>query len=134
MKPDGTRLEDRVPAYEISDAQMGPIFKFALGLLATTIVTVVLMRWLFQALELRRTEAEVPLHPLAAQHEVPPEPRLQSSPGLDNLAFKKRQEEALTTYGWIDRSSGIVRIPIERAIDLTLQKGLPSAQAQPKER
>ena len=42
-------------------------------------------------------------------------------------------EELLTTYGWVDRSAEVVRIPIERAMELTIKdlkegKGIASAE------
>ena len=37
------------------------------------------------------------------------------------LALRTEQREQLTGYGWVDRDAGIVRIPIERAIDLRAQ-------------
>jgi hypothetical protein len=57
---------------------------------------------------------------------LPPGPQLQVSPPEDLQAFRSREEAELNTYGWINRTSGIVRIPIERAIDLVLQEGLPA--------
>ena len=41
----------------------------------------------------------------------------------DNTLMEVRSwhEEILTTYGWIDQSAGIVRVPIERAMELTLK-------------
>ena len=33
----------------------------------------------------------------------------------------KEQAEA-TTYGWVDQKAGVVRLPIDRAIDLTVQE------------
>jgi hypothetical protein len=38
--------------------------------------------------------------------------------------------EALTTYGWVDQSKGIVRLPIERAMELTLQEWQNPAAAR----
>jgi hypothetical protein len=35
------------------------------------------------------------------------------------------QEAILNSYGWVDKEAGVVRIPIERAIELTLERGLP---------
>ena len=52
-------------------------------------------------------------------------PRLQISSRLDLAQFHAREDEELTNYGWVDRSNGIVRIPIERAMDVVLQRGLP---------
>jgi hypothetical protein len=36
-----------------------------------------------------------------------------------------RDKELLSTYGWVDRPAGVVRIPIDRAIDITLERGFP---------
>jgi hypothetical protein len=54
-----------------------------------------------------------------------PEPRLQVAPEVDLAALRAREGLELNTYGWIDRKAGIVRIPIERAMDLTVRRGLP---------
>ncbi|MGN6554178.1 MAG: hypothetical protein ACTHLW_10700 [Verrucomicrobiota bacterium] len=55
-----------------------------------------------------------------------PFPRLQISPPTDLAEFRAREDAELHTYGWINRTSGVVRIPIERAIDLLAQSGLPT--------
>lgn len=54
-----------------------------------------------------------------------PAPNLQINPHEDLLAFRLRENKELTSYGWMDRSNGIVRIPIERAMDLIVERGLP---------
>ncbi|SRR5579862_483902 len=59
-----------------------------------------------------------------------PEPRLQVAPEQDLKAMRTRDEAELHSYGWIDRRAGIVRIPIERAMDLLLEKG-PPVRGQP---
>ncbi len=46
-------------------------------------------------------------------------------PGEALRELRATEESLLTTYGWSDRQRGIVHIPIDRAIDLTLQRGLP---------
>jgi hypothetical protein len=38
---------------------------------------------------------------------------------------RKHEDERLTSYGWVDKNAGRVRIPIDRAMDLVLQRGLP---------
>jgi hypothetical protein len=55
-------------------------------------------------------------------------PPLQVNPPNDWRAFREREEAQLNTYGWIDRTAGVVRIPIARAIDLLLEAGLPVRQ------
>ncbi len=54
-----------------------------------------------------------------------PGPNLQVNPHDDLVALQAQEATELNTYGWIDRQSGIVRLPIARAIDLILQQGLP---------
>lgn len=47
-----------------------------------------------------------------------PMPRLQPNPQADLNKFRLREEEQLSSYGWADRSTGKIHIPIEQAIDL----------------
>jgi hypothetical protein len=54
-----------------------------------------------------------------------PSPHLQINPHDDLMALRAREDAELTTYGWVNRSNGIVRIPIQRAMDLLLERGLP---------
>jgi len=42
---------------------------------------------------------------------------------VDNLkTLREETEKALTTYGWIDKNKGVARIPIDRAMELTIAK------------
>jgi hypothetical protein len=59
---------------------------------------------------------------------VPPSPRLQTQPFKDVYELKLEQRGALTSYGWLDKANGVVHIPIERAMELTLQRGLPARE------
>ncbi len=54
-----------------------------------------------------------------------PGPRLQISPRADLKEFRARDEARLHGYGWVNRNAGTVRIPIERAMDLLVERGLP---------
>jgi len=56
----------------------------------------------------------------------PPEPRLQTNPRGDLRALRDQEDELLNGYSWADKSAGVVRIPIERAMQLTLERGLPA--------
>lgn len=53
-------------------------------------------------------------------------PQLQIVPEVDLKDFRAREDTELNTYGWIDRTAGVVRIPIERAMELIAQRGLPA--------
>ena len=67
-------------------------------------------------------------YPLAVQQEnrLPPEPRLQVNPREDLRELRAAEDQILTTYGWVDKNAGTVRIPIEQAMKLTLERGLPA--------
>ena len=79
-----------------------------------------------------------------ADAAVPPEPRLQpfatrnvggtfnppntSTPVTDMEQMRAAEEQALHTPGWVDRQKGIVRLPIEVAKQLAVQRlGTPAS-------
>jgi hypothetical protein len=55
-------------------------------------------------------------------------PRLQVDPPRDLAAFREAEDRHLAGYGWVDRDHNIVRMPIERALSLVEQRGLPGWQ------
>jgi hypothetical protein len=66
--------------------------------------------------------------PVTSSREFP-KPRLQVIGAVDLAKLRIAEEADLNSYGWIDRNSGVVRIPIERAVQLLLQRGLPDVGA-----
>lgn len=75
-----------------------------------------------------------PASPFENTRTLPPEPRLQVSAPMDLKQYKAAQDEILNNYGWVDQTAGVVRIPIDRAMDILLQKGLPIRGATPAKR
>jgi hypothetical protein len=61
----------------------------------------------------------------------PPGPQLEVDPAADLARVRSREEALLDSYDWVDRQHGIVRIPIDRAMDLLLQQGLPGTPVGP---
>jgi hypothetical protein len=55
-----------------------------------------------------------------------PEPRLETDERNEINDFRYREEETLHSYGWVDQSAEVVRIPIDRAIQIVAQQGLPT--------
>jgi len=75
-----------------------------------------------------------PASPFENVRALPPRPVLQVTPARDLHQYLDRQKAVLNSYGWVDQKAGVVRIPIDRAMDLLLQKGLPvRAEAHGKE-
>ena len=64
-----------------------------------------------------------PASPFENVRMLPPEPRLQVSAPKDLEQYKAAQGEILNSYGWVDQKAGVVRIPIDRAMDILVQKG-----------
>jgi len=59
-----------------------------------------------------------------------PTPRLQTDDGNEDVAvLHAREDLLLDNYTWADQSKGKVRIPIERAMEIIAQHGLPVAPA-----
>ena len=117
------------PAHrETSDVAIGGIVRFAIGLVLAGVVIHVLVWFLyayFRREAARPVPAEFPLA-TASMRRLPPEPRLQTEPREDLRNLREAEDRALTTYGWVDKNAGIVRIPIEQAMKLTVERGLPS--------
>ena len=60
--------------------------------------------------------------PFAETRELPSTPQLQVNPVADLEKFREQQQRSLEEYAWENRQAGAVRVPIERAMELLLQK------------
>lgn len=68
--------------------------------------------------------------PMASRNAVMfPKPRLESIPGAALAKDLATQKVELESYGWVDRQKGVTHIPIDRAMKLLLQRGLPEVGA-----
>jgi hypothetical protein len=116
--------------HETSDVNVRGIFMFTVGLTVATLFFSFLVWVLFQYLQAREAKRVIPEYPLAATQEtrMPPEPRLQTDPRGDLQDLHGQEEVILNSYGWTDKNAGVVRIPIEEAMRLTVQRGLPARQ------
>jgi hypothetical protein len=113
--------------HETSDVSIGAIVKFGIGL-AAVVLLVHLATWgLFRVMDAREEKRDRPLPPLvaAALRRTPPGPRLEPDALSPRRRMQAEENAALTTYGWVDRDAGIVRMPIERAMEILVERGLP---------
>ena len=116
--------------HEQSDVNIRAILVFGAGLIVVAVLIHLLTYVLFRYFDAREAQRVTPQYPLAVAQEprVPPEPRLQTDPRQDLADLRAKEDETLNSYGWVDRNAGIVRIPIDEAIKLTLQRGLPARE------
>ncbi len=105
---------------------------FGIILAGTTIVCQVLMWGLFAMFEGQARRDDPGRSPLALPiGTLAPPPNLLTDEPSNLARFHAEENDTLTTYGWVDKNSGVVRIPIERAKALLLERGLPVRGAAP---
>jgi hypothetical protein len=68
---------------------------------------------------------------LDSMGRVPVGPQLLTNEPMALQEFKDEQTSHLNSYGWADRAGNVVHLPIARAIELTVERGLPAA-AEPE--
>jgi hypothetical protein len=133
-RPAGQIPPGRQPAvdpeeeYEHRDANTNSLLKYGLGLVIVLIVVLFSMKWMFSYFA-KSQPLGPPASPFENTRVLPPQPRLQAKPGADLRSYCGEQMQKLTTYAWVDQQNGVVRIPIDRAIDATIEHGLPARPA-----
>ena len=149
--PDVSYITNPDVAHEESDVAVRPLLWFVGGLTLFTLVTCLAMFLMFKFFLNRELSQELEASPLARQGEerLPPEPRLQLAPGwqvtsddgrrqdlsyaTDNaghvpqpwsefLLVKDEWKREAEGYGWADQQAGTVRVPIEHAMRVYLER------------
>jgi hypothetical protein len=135
VKPESTASQG---SYERQDIGARGIFYFLAGLLTATLLIGFLLSGLYKILDKQLETHHPPLNPLAANvpkdtRKVPPQypatafpdPRLETDERTQLNSIRIAEEQKLNSYGWVDEKAGTVHIPIERAMELLVQRGLP---------
>jgi hypothetical protein len=106
-----------------------------MGATALLVIAVAVVVWAISAFVgfLGERDAAAPLAEAeitrsnASRYHAPPKPRLQIDPATDLQALHEREHDRLHTYGRVDSSR--FHIPIDRAMRLVNQRGLPADSA-----
>jgi hypothetical protein len=143
---------DRTKGYEASDVRVSGVVVFLVALSIFALVTGMLAYGVGKVLDARMNKEDGPpsrwarpvdVRPLGNMPSNPemqsklsemtqsfPTPRVQTDDGNQDVAdLHAREDLLLENYSWADESTGKVRIPIERAMELIAQRGLPVAKA-----
>jgi hypothetical protein len=120
-------------SYEPEATPIKPLVIFAVGLALLIALAIVVAYFTLQLFigQQATQEARRPAPVLAPAG--PPGPRLQTNAPQDLRAYQQAEEELLSSYGWVDQQSGRVHIPIQRAMQLLVERGLPKAGGAPEE-
>lgn len=113
--------------HETQDANVRAIVISGIAFAAGIALALLLVLVMFRVLASHRPVLSSS-NPLAEteRQQFPPQPRIEEHPALELEQLRKHEESILSTYGWIDKKAGVVRIPIDRAIELQLQRGFPT--------
>lgn len=161
--PDVSWITNPDVAHEESDVAVRPLLWFVAGLTVFTIITCAVMFVMFNYFQGREQAQELKASPLAREgkERLPPEPRLQLAPGFgvttddgrvidlsnesigksdripqpqsEYWAVRDEWKREMDEYGWADEKAGTVRLPINRAMELYLQRrGQPAQQGSGK--
>jgi hypothetical protein len=127
--------------YERRDIGVALILYFLGGLAAAGILVYFIVMGVYSYLEKRSEAQQAPVSPLVTN--APTDTRKLSSDYKDYLKqnfpspqleidergqldkIRIDEEQTLSTYDWVDQKAGTIRIPIDRAMDLIAQRGLP---------
>lgn len=111
--------------YETRDMEPRLIGAFGLGVAGLIVVTVIVVAGLVLGTQAwlagRAPEPSI----FAGQAGEVPGPRLQDAPAREMQRTRQAWDRLLSEYAWVDRQAGLVRIPVERAMEIILARGLP---------
>jgi hypothetical protein len=115
------------PGFEQSDVNVIAVGKVAIALVLVTILAMALLVGVFNYFKTKEGGEAISVDPA----KVFPEPQLEKTPIPDLKAIRQAEDQVLNTYGWVDQQKGVVRIPISKAMDMVVAKGLPVRAAAP---
>jgi len=115
--------------HEERDMNVSAVALFAVSLVVALTIVHYLAVVMFCHLA-SQPSSYLPPTPLVASREKSVGPRLLVDQALDMKKLRSSEESVLNSYDWVDRDQGIVRIPIDRAIELLAQRGIPTNGAE----
>ena len=111
--------------HQTSDINVRAVTWAAIGLMISMIAVCLTVGGLFNLFKRQYRSVSAPSG-ITTAGRLPPAPRLQTNPTVDLQQLLETENAKLNSYGWIDKSAGVIRIPIDRAMDLLAQRGLPA--------
>ena len=130
--------QDEEVEFEREDLAAKPILIFLIVLTVICVLVALLLRGMYSYMDARENRNQPAQSPLVQQTTADtrvvapgdiakfPQPRLETSETMEINAFRLQEEQTLNSYGWVDQQAGVVRIPINRAMELMAQRGLPT--------
>ena len=95
-----------------------------LGLVVSVVIVCLIVVGIFKAMQ-EAMPRDAPISSLENPNTMPPQPRLQPHPAVELQALRQHEDDVLNHYGWVDQKAGVVRIPVDKAMDILAQRGFP---------
>jgi hypothetical protein len=141
----GALPEHDTVAFETRDVKARTIYIYLTVLAIAVILSYVVCVFILRATTNLAVGSDTPPPPVREEMgkdylTMPPEPRLQGVPGhgtdpqYDLREKVQEDSEANEKAGWIDQTSGIAQIPVEDAMKILAEKGLPAASTPPADK
>ena len=111
--------------YEKQDVGFRFAMLFVSALIAAVIVVLIFLVWFYRVVVPPTPSTQVPV---AQQRPQPPAPVLQANPAADMRKFREREGQKASSYGWVDEKGGIAHVPVQRAMEIVAERGLPQWQ------
>ena len=114
--------------HEHTDIDPAVGYKFALWLTVSMVLSFGIVYGTFTFFDSQQTAANTAARrfPLAAGVTRPvPTPSLQTQPFRDIYLLRDDEAKKMQTYGWVDQEGGVARIPIDKAMEVMMQRGFP---------
>jgi len=121
----------RAMRHENKDVRVRRVGLVGLGMIVGAVVMFLALGGLFAWFASRAVEEDASIPPLALTPQTPPGPRLQVAPPADLAQLRATEQARLESYGWVDQRAQVAHIPIERAMALIAQRGLPARSGAP---
>jgi hypothetical protein len=124
--------------FEREDLGAKPILIFLLSMIIGCVLVALVLKGLYSYLDGYENRRQPVQNPLVQQTTADtrtvekgdikrfPQPRLEIDETTEINAFRLQEEQTLHSYGWVDQQAGMARIPIDRAMALVAQRGLPT--------
>ncbi|MGA8012024.1 MAG: hypothetical protein WB949_06335 [Candidatus Acidiferrales bacterium] len=121
---------DASAGWEKRDVNIRGLFQFAFWMAVVLAVTLVGMKFSFDSFK-KAQPMGATMSPMVKPTDrmIPPGPLLQVRPHQELQDYCAAQQQDVNSYAWVDQQSGVVRIPVERAMELILARGLPARAA-----
>ncbi len=123
-------LQHPAPRHETTDTRIAPVVWGGVVLAVAAALTAAVAYGVFDYLATRPVPQSNPM--AAEEQQVPPEPRIEEHPTIELRDLRQAEDQRLDSYGWVDRDKGTVHIPVDRAMELQLERGFPTRKEQTK--